>query len=318
MMASASGPVVPTARPKADRPSAAARVLAVIGRMFPFLSGRGFLATSRFYTRLVPREPRVVWATISGSRCLVPLDDLVGRSAFLFSDLDAKVTWALGRVLRPGDVAVDVGANLGVVSLHMARLVGHGGKVVSFEPSPKVLPFLRATLSENPHLPITLVEVACGAQDGEVSLQVPAGNAGAASVLAGRGGGVRCETHRVSVRRLDDCLAATGLEGVRLMKLDVEGFEEQVLRGLFDRGLGLRPDVILLDEGAPASSAAFDVLRENGYALFGIPFRVLRIDRLPADGTAGFVRCHDFVAINREADEDLHLRLRCSDQQHTG
>lgn len=289
----------------------------MMGRSFPLLSGRGFLATSRPCKWLVPDDPRPVWPTVSGRKCLVPLDDLVGRCAFFFSDLDAKVTWVLRRVLGPGDVAVDVGANLGIVSLHMAKEVGARGRVLSFEPSPKILPFLRATLAEDRDLPITLVEVACGEHDGELALQVPEGNAGAASAVIRRKGRP-CEIHQVPVRRLDDCLASAGVEKVRLMKLDVEGFEEQALRGLFGRAAAVRPDVILLEGTKPSVSGAFHVLRDNGYAIFGIPFGIFRMKRLPPDGTDGFTRCHDFVAINREVGGQLARHLRCSENQPAG
>jgi hypothetical protein len=72
------------------------------------------------------------------------LDDYIGRTVLHFGDLDPKITWALGRIIRSGDQGLDIGANIGVLTLWMSKLVGAGGIVHALGPNP----VLRHTLHE--------------------------------------------------------------------------------------------------------------------------------------------------------------------------
>ena len=60
---------------------------------------------------------------------LTPLDDYTGRSTYFVGDIDPTISKLCRMLLRPGDVAFDIGANIGVVTTLMARLVGATGRV---------------------------------------------------------------------------------------------------------------------------------------------------------------------------------------------
>ena len=63
----------------------------------------------------------LAWTRLGcGSEILVPLDDYVGRAAYFVGDLDRKISALIQRIVRSGDQVIDVGANLGVVTLHLA------------------------------------------------------------------------------------------------------------------------------------------------------------------------------------------------------
>ncbi|MGY6704066.1 FkbM family methyltransferase [Roseinatronobacter sp.] len=284
------------------------RLVASAGRLYPLISGRGRLAMSRLVTWLVPVQPVAVWAQVAGRRCLVPLDDLVGRAAFVFGDLDRKVTWVVEKALGDGDVAVDAGANLGVVSLHMLEAVGSNGRVISIEPSPVVLPFLRATLADDANLPIELKQLALGAQEGTAVLHVPQGNAGKGTLAVSEFAEQTIE-HSVPVARLDGLLAGLGVETVALLKIDVEGFEHEVLQGLLDGTCATLPEVIVLEEHAPSQSKAFALLAAHGYKLFGIPFGLFSMKALVPQASTRFTQCHDFVAVHETAQNARRERL---------
>ncbi|MEM6973369.1 MAG: FkbM family methyltransferase [Pseudomonadota bacterium] len=271
--------------------------MSMLFHRWPLLSGCGSLASSRLACSLVPRVPDAVWGKVAGYDCLVPLDDLVGRAILLVGDLDRKVTWALDRLVRPGDTVLDVGANLGLVSLLMARRVGAEGQVFAFDPSPRILPYLRATLAANSGLPIVLEDHALGRTEDRLTLHVPAGNAGCASLVEGRAGDFSVE---VAVRPLSAVFADRGITRVDFMKIDVEGFEAEVLQGLFDDASAPRPCVILFEENAPATSLSFGLLRDEGYRLFGLPKRSYFSVTLVADGRPGFADCHDYMALRAD------------------
>jgi FkbM family methyltransferase len=270
------------------------RLVCRIFHQWPFLSGCGTLADSALARRLVPATSQFVWADLKGSRCLVPLDDLVGRAVFLVGDLDRKISWVLDRAVRPGDTVLDVGANLGLVSVQLAQRVGASGQVLAFEPSPVVLPLLRSTIAANHNLKIQLIECGLGEIQATLLLTVPPSNAGGASFLEDKIAGKR---FLADVRPLAAVLSERSINRINLMKIDVEGLEVEVLRGLFDDSCAPRPGMVLLEVNSPAQSEAFAILRREGYRVFGIPKRSMFSLRLAREQSAGFLQCHDYLAV---------------------
>jgi FkbM family methyltransferase len=286
-------------RPPTQAQTGAERAASALFRLYPFLTGCASLANRPISRAFVPQRPRAVWARVRAAWCSAPLNDLVGRTIFLFGDLDRKVTWVIDRAVGKGDSVGDVGANLGVESLLMAQIVGPAGRVYSFEPSPPTLVHLERTLARNPDLPITLHKFALGAEVAELVLSVPANNAGEATFhdLTAEAG---VEAFRVPVKTLASVLTAAAAPRLALLKLDVEGFEAEVLQGLFAPGTITPPATVVLEEHNPGTSRAFDLLRANGYRLFGVPRRFVRLRLVPQD-MPGFADCGDFVALHDTA-----------------
>lgn len=308
-MALTAAPGGAAAAPAPQAAPLPARALAAFLRRYPFGRGQGRILASAPVRAILGAAAGPVWARAGGRPCLVPLDDHVGRMLFLFGDFDPWVGRVLEACLEPGDVALDIGANLGAMTLAMAARVGPAGRVLAVEPSPAVLPFLRQTLAQNAELPVTLVDVALGRAEGTLRLALEPGNLGRAHLIppgAAAGG----EVHPVRVRRLAGLLREEGITQVAAAKIDVEGSEAEVLAGL----LGAEPpaplpEAILLEEHDPAGSRAFALLREGGYALHGIEKRLIGRPRLLPEGTAGFLRARDFLAIRAGARAALRRRL---------
>ena len=125
----------------------------------------------------------------------------------------------LPALVRAGDLALDVGANVGLFALALARL---GARVIAFEPNPSMVNAVRL-------LRLRGVEVrpyALSDRDGGATLALPDGDTGRATIDDARvpQGDPRMA---VALRRLDDL----GLTGVTFIKIDVEGHEEAVLDG---------------------------------------------------------------------------------------
>ncbi|MGE3260741.1 MAG: FkbM family methyltransferase [Bacteriovoracia bacterium] len=136
----------------------------------------------------------------------------------------------LYRLAARGDAVIDVGANIGETSLHLARRVGSGGRVVAFEPDPRMREKCRRNVELNGAANVHLEPYALSDESRKyllhrVSERNPAGN----RILTEPA--LDFPSVEVEALRLDEYVGRTGLEGVKLVKIDVEGFEEKVLRG---------------------------------------------------------------------------------------
>lgn len=152
---------------------------------------------------------------------------------------EREIAAYLRRELRPGDVFVDVGANFGMHTLHAADLVGPEGRCLAFEPNPEAYGLLVAHLRGNRIANVTARRLALGDTAVEAAtLTVPDLPGGApdaessvASLRTGQddGGGRRVEVRQETG---DRALADLGPATSGVCKIDVEGFELEVLRGM--------------------------------------------------------------------------------------
>jgi len=135
------------------------------------------------------------------------------------SDLDF-----LRRYLRPDDVFVDVGANIGYLSITAAKAVGPGGQVFSFEAHPRISAYLEKNVALNRLSNTVVRNLALGNTNGVVDLCECPGDDSQSWVAQGRG------AFSVPMMCLDDALRDLR-SAVALLKVDVEGYEKFVLEG---------------------------------------------------------------------------------------
>lgn len=164
-------------------------------------------------------------------------------------------------LVRPGDVVVDVGANLGVYALPLARAVTPAGRIVAFEPSAATAQHLRTSVALN-ELPWLRVEqVALGETAGEATLVH-----GNSPELHEIGQGIG---EKVRIATLDDY--AEDVRGLRFLKLDAEGFEEAVLRG-GRRVLRAEQPIVMFEvkHGSRVNVQLVDGFRSLGFACYSM------------------------------------------------
>lgn len=140
------------------------------------------------------------------------------------------VTQAMMRMVRRGSVVADVGANLGYFTLLLADLTGPQGKVLSFEPQPGMARLLRKSIEVNGYGGIAdLHAVALGSAAGTAAIEASVEHPGGGRVV---GGGPVDSATTAPIRRFDDLPHAIDAE---FIKLDVEGYEPEVWKGMSAR-----------------------------------------------------------------------------------
>jgi FkbM family methyltransferase len=276
-------------------------LVAKLLRHYPLFSGAGTLANSKLVSVIAGTSRESVWCPTNGGEILAPLDDYVGRAAFYCGDLDPKVTWVCKALVQPGDTVCDVGANIGLVTLLLSRLVGQQGQVLAFEPNPACFNALAAAIERNQRANICAVQTALGAHTDELDLLVPPGNAGAATLRHNTNSRIG-KTIRVPVRTLDDTVAENNIQRIQFLKLDVEGFESNVFKGAERMLRQIRPEAILFEMNDRTTSSlidlpVFDVLASHRYAFLYLPKGMLRVRPKAFDPRLmGKIPGHDVVA----------------------
>jgi len=151
------------------------------------------------------------------------LNSLIDREAYLYGSYDRhKIEPFLAQAKRRG-IVVDVGANIGNHALAFAR---HFDRVISFEPNPQIWPAIERNIGLNPWADIELRKVGLGDEPADLPIFVNS-NHGLSTFLPGEIDNAQGIVTHIAVG--DDELAGTKIDA---LKIDVQGFEQNVLRGL--------------------------------------------------------------------------------------
>ena len=141
---------------------------------------------------------------------------------------------AVTKLLKKGDTFIDVGANIGYLSAIAMGLVGKTGQVHSFEPVPDYFQRLEKMAIANRGHKVIVNQYALGERPGPARIAVTnLTNIGWNTMIPDfMSSETQKETIEVEVYRLDDYLKEKGLRDISLIKIDTEGFEFPVLKGL--------------------------------------------------------------------------------------
>ena len=166
---------------------------------------------------------------------------------------------------RPGNY-VDVGTNIGVVAASMAAHLGPDGQVLAFEPSPDTMLLAASTFGLNEADNVTLYNAAVSDADGSLVFNATPGNSAIASARR-HNFGLLNQWQQVTVPavKLDTLHEAGELDGVSLVKIDVEGHEQSVIRGALRFIAETRPTVVF--EFTPLAAAEHGWTQEDSIAL---------------------------------------------------
>ena len=186
----------------------------------------------------------------SGEALWLDLGDYVQRHIYMWGTFEEAATRYLRHHAESSWTFIDVGSCEGYYAVLAVALGGAGSRVVAVEPNPGMAARLRDTVRRGGY-PIELLEVGCGAAPGVLPLTISdlRGNIGMSSFTQHDRG---ASTVEVPIATLDDICAARGLRP-DVVKIDVEGFETEVLTG-FAATLRQAPPPLLLVELAPHSA----------------------------------------------------------------
>lgn len=203
----------------------------------------------------------------------IPEDPFWFRLELLTGQHEVETAQLLRQLVKPGMIALDVGAHVGYYTRLLARLTGAGGRVIAFEPHPRTQQVLRhntRALGSVTALQVAVAEAAGSAELYDYLLMSASGSLHYdeslaqlqrarmdAGDIAPRGQtSFEMQRFQVETVTIDGCLRELGIERVDLVKMDIEGAEPGALRGMRDT-IAASPGMALVMEYNPSALKAF-------------------------------------------------------------
>lgn len=209
--------------------------------------------------------------TISGSgrRQIGETLELEGPNAWeldLLARSEGPALAALPELVGEASVVFDVGANLGLYALKMAELAGPRGRVICFEANPVCVSYLKNNIERNGLEQVEVLPIALLDHEGETSFIVNYDNTNLGTAAeSGFFGHKMGHEIRVECARLDGLVTRLALPDPDLIKIDVEGAEHLVVRGMAELVARVQPDLLLELHGKECAEATFAELDRCGY-----------------------------------------------------
>ncbi len=200
------------------------------------------------------------------------------QSIYFLGYYELRESKLLRRLLRPGDIFVDIGANLGWFTVLACKQIGDKGKVFAFEPSASVWTKLNRSIEINNLRNVKPENLALSDETGTVLLSgaIPE-NSGLSSIVRTNQQSLITAGEQVPVIKFDDYWKRELNQKVRLIKIDVEGAEVKVLDGMRSILQNRLCDYLIVEISddrlrclGMSASWALNFLRGCGYKLFHI------------------------------------------------
>lgn len=250
--------------------------LIAIGCRQPGFRKLGLGAVAHSYCRVL-KQPELRIATFDTYRLWVNVAEPLGVEPFFFGQ--TCTAWLVPSLVGKGDVCIDGGANVGPYTFLMASIVGKGGRVFAFEANPEMLELLSRSVSLNDYgsfveiVPRALWNVANEEMTFFVSTEST--NTGTSSLVDHGLFVSQDHTIRVTTTTLDEFAQQHSLQRLRLVKLDVERAEEQVLHGTERLLREERIDYLIVE--LFSNTQAERILQGHGYEGYLLDFSQRRL-----------------------------------------
>jgi len=215
---------------------------------------------------LKPRFDEDLTVSRQGLHWVLDPSDFPQENLFWLGESDRWELFHARRMVGPGAVTFDVGANFGYYALMLATGLRRACVVHAFEPNEATFQRLTRNIALNGMDCVHAHRLALSDVPGTASMRGRNGNSGAAFLEPGDG--------EVEVTTLDEFVAERGIDRLDFMKIDVEGFEERVLRGGERVLRELRPHILFelqpvtLERAGSSVDRLATLLTSHGYRLF--------------------------------------------------
>lgn len=217
-----------------------------LARLYPREHGKYSILMRLYFPYLAPRARTVVVSTLRfGIRMRLDITEYLQAHLYVFGDYELPTIRFLRSVLKPGSVCLDVGAQMGYLTLAMATAASRQTIVHSFEPEDQNAARFRENIALNDLSNVMLHQTAVSTVDGALKLYLSNDrNAGTHSTVYIESN-VSTEFIEIPSVRLDSFTAQQQLQTVDLIKIDVEGAEVDVIEGARSVLQHHRPVVIM-------------------------------------------------------------------------
>jgi len=199
-------------------------------RIYKKLSGKGlsrYFPTNYFARKAVRNMTGDVKADVQGFKMIVPVEQDHGMVLYLKGIYEPAVTKFVKKFLHSGQTFVDVGACLGYYSLLASQIVGPKGRVLAFEPNEQNLIYLYRNVFFNNNKNIRIRCAAASDKMGLANLNISEHHIGCHSLLHSKLSGHKDKVQLVPTIPIDKCI-----DRIDMIKIDVEGWEYHVLKGM--------------------------------------------------------------------------------------
>jgi FkbM family methyltransferase len=205
------------------------------------------------------RDRMIVRGLASGYKMHVSPAENLG---YLIGTFEPCLQKAIVNYVTAGDTVYDIGANVGYVTLSLAKRVGPRGHVVAFEPVPTNFGLLQKNIAMNPISQVQTLNVAASDRCGDAVMRI-VDNLSMASMVWHRN---EASARELSIKTvaIDDLVDAGNFGAPKFVKIDVEGSEGLVLRGMA-RTIAATNPVIFLECSGVGRETTWRLLREMGY-----------------------------------------------------
>jgi FkbM family methyltransferase len=245
-------------------------------RYAPWCIGKRALFQQFIQTRIAWRAGHSMARTIHGARHRVRFPDSIQTRLYYFGIWEPAVTQVFLDVLKPGDVVVDIGANVGYYTLLSSTCVGKTGEVWAIEASPSIFRELQEAVALNNATNVKVANLAVHNEHTRVHFyKATAENIGRSTMMEDGHEGMALEAE-VEARPLGSIVPLERLLRAKLIKIDVEGAEWLVFEGIRPLLNQFSPETCWLMELAPQRmeagqcEAIFDAFAELGYHAYRI------------------------------------------------
>ncbi len=285
--------------------SVMARAFRTVMRFYPFPRGQGRLIDRTPLRALRFAEETLRVRTVDGFSMTVFPNDHIGRHIYLTGQFDRTIVEVLLRFAVPDARVLDIGGNCGYVACALLHAMPHS-RVVSVEPQKQIHALLATNLQQVGAGRGTAIQAAVSDVSGVGAMLHDPQNSGASRLSRDT---PECDASGLAREPAEmitgpELMERSGLDRLDLVKIDVEGHEEPVLRSLQPILARWRPRAVVFEhDGNPdePGSAVGSVFRALDYRVLGIRKRLTRYELLPVESIRGAdAHVHDYAAVPRE------------------
>ena len=191
-------------------------------------------------------------------------DQYVGRSIENYGEFSQLEVELFEQICKEGDTVIEVGANIGTHTQYLSNKVGNNGKVLAFEPQRIVFQMLCANIALNSLTNVFTYQMALGNEDN--TLMIPSIDYS----KTGNFGGISIENTKkgepVIQKKLDSFISQ--IQRLKLLKIDVEGMEKQVLEGSLKIIKKFKPILYVENDRQEKSQLLIEYIQSLGYELY--------------------------------------------------